>query len=120
MNKTNNILSNLESNNEVDVSYTIGAVTLLIYSKEAFKNNKDIEPFLKEVFNVEYLPYVIQSRTLISARLGRELTIKESKEIKKINKKVLQYFDKDFPLNKSKKRQKKNANEKLDTWLKGF
>ncbi|QNF28529.1 hypothetical protein [Metabacillus elymi] len=105
-------------------NYTIGTITLLIYSTEIFKNNKDIIPFLDAVFNVSYLPYVIKSRTLICAKLARELYNKEENEIRIINKNLLNYFElnsqNETTNNVNKKKQKKNANEKLDSWLKGL
>lgn len=124
MKTLNSLLNDLKDpKKQSDIGYTIGTVTLLIYSKEVFTNNKDIVPFLKEVFNISYLPYIIKSRTLICAKLGRELYIMDKKEIKTINSNLLNYFEinsKNNPLSPEKKKQKKNSNDKLDTWLKGF
>lgn len=124
MKTLNNILNDLRNpKKQLDISYTIGTVTLLIYSKEVFKNNKDIVPFLEKVFNISYLPYVIKSRTLICAKIGRELHIMDKNDIKHINSNLLNYFQLDTFNNKlspEKKKQHKNANDKLDTWLKGF
>lgn len=122
----NNILLEFKRNvqlEKTDKNYTIGTVILLIYSNETFKNNKDIIPFLKDVFNETYLPYVIKSRTLVAAKLGRTLAQKEEKEFEQINEGILIYFN---SINSSdnkkvnKKKGKKNANEKLDSWLGGI
>ncbi|NMH67933.1 hypothetical protein HF072_03940 [Bacillus sp. RO3] len=118
MNKLLVELSN--SNNQANKNYLIGTVTLLIFSTEVFKNNKDIVPFLEEVFNVSYLPYVMKSRTLISAKLGRELFHKNENELEVINKKLFSYFGLNNDSTGSKKKTKKNANDKLDSWLKGL
>lgn len=91
----NSILIDLQEHVHLKTSnknYTIGTVTLIVYSNELFKNNKDIIPFLKVVFNESYLPYVIKSRTLIVAKLGRYLAQKEKGEIIEINQAILDYF----------------------------
>ncbi|PHB56434.1 hypothetical protein COE92_09335 [Bacillus wiedmannii] len=127
----NNILLEFKKHvqlEQVNKNYTIGTVTLLIYSKEAFKNNKDIISFLSNVFNESYLPYVIKSRTLVAAKLGRTLANKEEESFKKLDKSIIAYFDatisddskKDKEPKKVKKTKKKNANDKLDSWLRGL
>ncbi|MED1536197.1 hypothetical protein [Bacillus pseudomycoides] len=125
---SNNILLEFKKHvqlEKVNKNYTIGTVTLLIYSKETFKNNKDIISFLSDVFNESYLPYVIKSRTLVAAKLGRALANKEEESFKKIDKSILAYFDSTIlddskKAKKIKKTKKKNANDKLDSWLRGF
>lgn len=121
----NNILVDLKNHvhlKKTNKNYTIGTVTLIIYSNELFKNNKEIIPFLKGVFNESYLPYVIKSRTLIVAKLGRYIAQKEISEIREINEAILNYFEdiKSDDGEIKKKTKKKNANDKLDSWLKGI
>jgi len=122
-NTVNKLLKELSESNKPNISHTIGTVAILIYSRDVFKNNKDLIPFLEKVFNISFLPYVIRSRTLICAKVGRELFSKEEKEIRTINTNLLNYFNSSYEIedsNKNKKKQKKNANDKLDTWLKGM
>ncbi|PGZ69614.1 hypothetical protein [Bacillus sp. AFS029637] len=130
----NNILLEFKKHVQLETvnkNYTIGTVTLLIYSKEIFKNNKDIVSFLSDVFDESYLPYVIKSRTLVAAKLGRALAKKEEKEFRSIDKSILTYFDSVIFDNsreaeetketkKIKRNRKKNANDKLDSWLRGM
>ncbi|HDR7843330.1 TPA: hypothetical protein QCY25_003798 [Bacillus toyonensis] len=157
----NNILLEFKKHvqlEKVNKNYTIGTVTLLIYSKENFKNNKDIISFLSDVFDESYLPYVIKSRTLVAAKLGRALAKKEEKSFGKIDKSILAYFEstilddsniidestilddsnvvdestslgdsniiensrKSEGVKKIRKTKKKNANDKLDSWLRGL
>ncbi|MFJ8529652.1 hypothetical protein [Bacillus sp. NPDC094106] len=130
----NNILLEFKKHVQLEKenkNYTIGTVTLLIYSKEVFKNNKDIVSFLSDVFDESYLPYVIKSRTLVAAKLGRALAKKEEKEFRSIDKSILIYFDSVIFDNsreaeetketkKIKRNKKKNANDKLDSWLRGM
>lgn len=125
MKNINSILSDFKTNKEkTDLAYTIGVVTLIVYSKEAFKKNKDIEPFLEKVFNKSFLPYVFRSRTIICAKLGRELTKLNESDLKSVNINLLNYFEINKKNNAHGKTQeqkkKRNANDKLDTWLKGF
>lgn len=127
MKNLNSILNDFKVNSKkADLTYVIGVVTLIIYSKEAFKRNKDIEPFLNDVFNISFLSYVFKSRTLICARVGRNLSEIDEMELEIIKKNMLKYFHENLDQiqNKTviqkKKRKKKNANDKLDTWLKGF
>lgn len=49
----------------------IGIVSEIILSTELFKNNIDTKPFLEEVFNKEFNPYVYASRTTIVSRTIR-------------------------------------------------
>lgn len=120
-----NVLTEFEkyiSKNETSKNFTIGTVQVLIYSSEVFKNNKDIVPFLEEVFNQSYLPYVIKSRNLIAAKVGRYLASIEEQEVSKIDKAIVAYFELDPKLkdNKGNKSKKKNSNQKLDAWLRGI
>lgn len=120
-----NVLTEFEkyiSKNETSKNFTIGTVQILIYSSEVFKNNKDIVPFLEEVFNQSYLPYVIKSRNLIAAKVGRYLASIEEQEVSKIDKAIVAYFELDPKLkdNKGNKSKKKNSNQKLDAWLRGI
>lgn len=71
----------------------IGITSELILSKEMFKSNKDIIPFLDEVYSVKFLPYVIKSRTSIVARITRIIAKCDEKDIFKIKNKLYNYLN---------------------------
>lgn len=99
----------------------LGLNAALLYSKNHFKKNEDISYFLKEVYNIDFLPYVMRSRTLIVARITRELNNKDTLELDKIRAKLIDFLNKTKPTPELKKKnQKKNANEKMKTWLEGL
>lgn len=107
----------------LDKSDFIGIICSILYSKDIFPKNKDIVPFLREVFSVSYLEYVINSRTLIVARVSKNI-YKSDDDISFLRKKVIEYFnineDNDNSEKWGKSSKKKNANEKLESWLKGL
>ena len=51
----------------------IGMVSELLLSKKVFSNNQAIQEFLSDVFSLEFKEYVFRSRTLIVARVTREI-----------------------------------------------
>lgn len=55
----------------------IGIVSELLLSRQVFPRNKDIQEFLKEVFSLEFKEYLFKSRTLVVARVTREILIME-------------------------------------------
>lgn len=57
-----------------DKALLIGALSQLILNKKVFKRNKELETFLKDVFQVTFLEYVLKSRTLILAKVIRIVT----------------------------------------------
>lgn len=61
----------------------IGIVSELLLSKKVFKANTEIESFLKQVFDLEFKTYVFRSRTLIVARVSREILAIENDGIYK-------------------------------------
>lgn len=102
---------------KLEHSEFIGIVCSIVYSKEIFPNNKDIVPFLEQVFDIRYLQYVLNSRTLIAARLSKTLLNVDGAELENRRKKMVKYFYifEKQNLNSSKKR---DANDKLSVWLK--
>lgn len=116
--KMEEILSKL-NNSQLEHSEFIGIISCMIYSKDIFPINKDIAPFLKQVFNVEYLQYVLNSRTLISARITKNLLNLSESELDNKRIETIRYFKK-FEKQKKNSNKKKNANDKLSTWLKGL
>lgn len=114
------ILGKVKDENSVFIDLA-GICVAILYSKEIFKRNKDINFFLKEVFNIEFLPYVMKSRTLIVARVTRELKKKNKEELIQIQKNVIQYFvqdnNRDVKSSNKKGYKKKNENDKMKAWL---
>ncbi|WP_336863864.1 hypothetical protein [Peribacillus frigoritolerans] len=109
------------SNKDVDYIDIIGLNVALLYSKEIFKKNEDISKFLKTVYNIDFLPYVMKSRTTIVARITRELNNKNDSELNEIRKRIIIFLNEDKAIPDHKKNyKKKDSNEKLKTWLEGF
>lgn len=103
----------------------IGLSTLILFSKELFPKNTDIEPFIKEVFNLSFKGYLYKSRTLLVARVNKyiyiNLTEKEVKEkIDQINY-MLNRNDNSMENVERKKnikpRKRSKAEENLSKWL---
>lgn len=61
----------------------IGIVSELLLSKQIFKRNKDIEKFLKEVFELELKEYLFKSRTLLVSKVIREIMCIENENLYK-------------------------------------
>lgn len=51
----------------------IGIVSELLLSKQIFSKNSDVEKFLKEVLGLEFKAYLYKSRTMVVARVTREI-----------------------------------------------
>lgn len=112
------IIIKLQSS-ELEQSEFIGVLCGIIYSKEIFPHNKDIVPFLNIVFNKSYLQYVLNSRTLIVARISKVIMTLDENELENSRKKVIKYFIIERN-NKFHYQKKKNANDKLNVWLNGL
>lgn len=56
----------------------LGIITELIFSTEIFSRNLEIKEFLKDVLSTEYKDYVMKSRTLIVAKICRQITSVEN------------------------------------------
>ncbi|MBZ5486186.1 hypothetical protein HW452_01430 [Halomonas aquamarina] len=61
----------------------LGAIISLILSKDVFANNTQVFDYINEVFGVSYLPYLVRSRTLMSARLTRHIILFDKKDVRK-------------------------------------
>ena len=55
----------------------IGIVSELLLSKQIFLKNMDIEDFLMEVFGLKFKAYLYRSRTMIVARVTKEIIAME-------------------------------------------
>ena len=89
----------------------IGIVSELLLSKQIFLKNMDIEDFLMEVFVLKFKAYLYRSRTMIVARVTKEIIAMEkdneykNKLYKFIQKKIDEIGD-----------EKKEKNQ-LDGWI---
>lgn len=105
----------------------IGILTLAIYSREIFPSNAEVSKFIKHVFLIEYLPYVINSRTLLCARLMRVISSYDETQIMKTNKNIKFYFNhpdsaffNSLILKNNKNKLKSNANSDVSKWISGL
>ena len=73
MNRQLILYRNELKNSKIQTYKLIGIVSELVLSKEIFKNNIDIEDFIVNVFNLRFKDYLYKSRTLLVARLTREI-----------------------------------------------
>ncbi|MEK4193303.1 hypothetical protein [Paenibacillus sp. FSL L8-0323] len=110
---------------DADLLDVFGVTVALLYSKSNFNKNQDIERFLKSVFDVNFLPYVMRSRTLIVARITRDLNQMDEERLEIIRKNIIKFInenknsddDESNENHYNKKTKKKDANEKMKTWL---
>ncbi|HBG0376305.1 TPA: hypothetical protein KPD70_000086 [Clostridioides difficile] len=113
---TNLILYRNELKNKTIPKYKmIGIVTELLYSKIIFKKNKDISSFIKDVFNVEFKDYVMKSRSMIVARIGK--IIIDSENDNEYKNKLVNFINLQIEVLKSNKDIKEKKNE-FDGWIK--
>lgn len=86
---TKNSLSSLSGRStEETIRFNLfSVVTTIILSDAFFKKNSDIEAFFKET-NVEFKPYVFNSRTLIIARMTRYIESADYQELQAILKSI--------------------------------
>ncbi len=101
--------------NEKSKEYLVGILSSIVFSKEIFRKNVEIESFLKEIFDIEYLPYVFRSRTTIFARLSKEIILSEQINYSEISSKLNVFF----------KTEEKNLNKNRNTnnisrWVQGI
>lgn len=100
--------------------YTYVGITIdMILSKDIFAANKNIEPFLQDIYNLKFKEYVISSRTNICARLIRHLTALSDEELKKSKMKIVEYLDQYFEGIKNDTKNT-NSNDNYSKWLKGI
>ena len=105
----------------------IGLITIVIYSREIFVKNEDAAKFVKNVFGITFLEYVVKSRTLLCAKLTRTLVNMSDRDIKESIYKVSEYFKTDkfiieynnslHTFNKNSFKKKHNANRDVSTWI---
>lgn len=113
-----NQIMSLNSNSTLET--IIGLNITLILSKELFKKNKDIANYLDKVFEIQFKDYVMDSRTLIIARVSRAIYLYPDEKLEKLTIKMKDYFI-DTPSNlPSKISRRKNENENMKKWIRSL
>ncbi|HBV85747.1 MAG TPA: hypothetical protein DEF42_03610 [Desulfosporosinus sp.] len=100
------------------IEMVIGTNLTIIFSKVIFKKNSDIEDYLNKVFETNYLPYVMKSRSLIGARLTRTIYNYDKESLNIMLKRLFDYFD----FNQENKGQPEISKEKpsISKWIQGI
>lgn len=109
MNKQLILYRNELKNTKIQTYKLVGIVCEIVLSKEIFKNNSEIEEFIVNVFNLKFKNYLYKSRTLLVARLTREILKNDSyaKRTKLLYKFIVSKIDEDNI----------NTNNQFDGWL---
>lgn len=109
----NNLIFYINTLKQTNIpKYTfIGITCELILSKELFKSNSDLIPFLKDTFDIEFLPYVMKSRTTIISRMVRTIYSYDKKQFNEYRKKLIKFLEKNLTFTKE------NYKEGLSGWL---
>lgn len=92
MNDTVIIYTNELKNRIVPKYKIIGIVSQLIFSTSIFQTNHEIKPFLSDVFGLTFKPYVFKSRTLVVARISKEVSKTTSNELESIKRKLYKFL----------------------------
>lgn len=98
-----------------DKADVIAIMATLIFGKYLFKRNKELAEFIKEIFDIEYLDYVVASRTMLFARVSKDIYDMDEDELKIKLGSLIGYFD--LLTDKKKNKRKKDLNDKMITWL---
>lgn len=101
--------------NEKSKEYLIGTLSSLVFSKELFSRNSDIEPFIYDVFDIKYLSYVFRSRTLLFARLTKDVILNEDIDYIDISKKCSLFFEIE-----TKNTIKNKTTKNISKWVQGI
>ncbi|MEH7749568.1 hypothetical protein V7659_31890 [Neobacillus drentensis] len=104
-----------ELKNKTVPKYKIMGITSeMILSKEIFRRNTDVIPFLKKVFSIEYKHYVILSRTMIVARTILLVSKSDEHEYKQIKNNLFKVVE--LMIQEMKKENDSTKNE-FNGWL---
>lgn len=111
---TNLILFRNELKNKNIYKYkVIGIIAELLLSKKIFNKNSDIESFLEKTFNLYFKTYLYKSRTLLVARVIREIIAIENENTYK--KKLYVFIEE--KIEELKSEAPKNNRGDFDGWL---
>lgn len=91
----------------------IGIVSQLLLSRKIFPENIDIEKFLKDIFELEFKTYLFRSRTLIVARVTREILASENDNVYK--NKLYNFVQEKIEI--LKEEEARNEKNEFDGWI---
>ncbi|NFN18967.1 hypothetical protein FDB52_07000 [Clostridium botulinum] len=91
----------------------VGIVVELIFSKEIFKNNKEIGVFLKKVFNIEFKNYIMKSRTIIVSKICKYMTCSTNDNYKT---KLIEFINEQIEILKNSNNIKEKRNQ-FNGWI---
>ena len=91
----------------------IGIVSQLLLSRKIFPANIDIEKFLKDIFELEFKTYLFRSRTLIVARVTREILASENE--KEYKNKLYNFVQEKIEI--LKEEEARNEKNEFDGWI---
>lgn len=75
-------------------SLYLGLLYQLISNKTIFKKNKELEGFLKHIFNKEYGDYLFKARPYLASRLLKDISIEyDNLEISASIKAIMEYLN---------------------------
>lgn len=119
------LIQNRLKNNKLDIFDLLGLYGYIMFCKDLFKKNEELNLFIKDIFGLEFPQYIVKSRTLMAARVNKYIYYMKQNELKDLLINTKKYFNEnginDLENNKIKeKRKNKNENDKLDAWLKGL
>lgn len=92
----------------------IGIIVELLLSKEVFKRNSEIASFVKDIFGVELKAYILKSRTMIMAKICRDIHSLDNPS--SCQKKLYDFVDSKIEQLKKEEGIKAKKNE-FDGWL---
>lgn len=100
----------------------LGLVIMLLFSKDFLPTNKHAADFVNKYFKIEFLSYVIRSRTLMSAKLSRLIIDMTDDELKKCHAFLLITLRSDIEILeevdiKKSSSKKKHAINNLNKWF---
>ncbi|AVK84432.1 hypothetical protein C3943_13060 [Lysinibacillus sp. B2A1] len=118
MNLYNYYRSELKSKNIAKYK-VIGITAELILDTTIFDKNEDIIPFLKNIYNLAFKEYVIQSRTTIIARTTRSIYEMNDVQYESVRKNLLKFLNGMLDA-KSVNKIPKNVKIDFSKWMDGI
>lgn len=100
-------------NSKIPLYKMVGILSVLLLSKDIFPHNETIKGFLIEVLELSYKDYVFRSRTLLCARVMRDVINERVGNNYKV--KLYKFLEKQIEI--LRKRENIKETNKLDGWM---
>lgn len=100
-------------NNKIPLYKIVGILSVLLLSKDIFPHNEMIKGFLMEILGLSYKEYVFRSRTLLCARVTRDLI--NEKVVNDYKLKLYKFLETQIEV--LKRRDNIKENNKLNGWI---